>query len=102
VLFAESLEKIGQRIEQAQDSYDKARRRLTDGRGNLLRQIEMLRELGAENSKDLPEEMEEDLAQADLPEGELTEGELTEDEIPEGQTCEDGEPGSGSRSEEMP
>ncbi|MCS4103221.1 hypothetical protein, partial [Salinibacter ruber] len=42
---------------------------LTDGRGNLLRQVEMLRELGAENSKDLPEEMEKDLAQADLPKG---------------------------------
>jgi DNA anti-recombination protein RmuC len=41
----------------------------TNGQGKRLRQIEMLRELGAENSKDLPDEMEKDLAQADLPKG---------------------------------
>ncbi len=68
VLFAEALEDIGQRIEQAQESYHTARKRLTDGRGNLLRQVEMLRELGAENSKELPEGMEGDLARTDLPE----------------------------------
>jgi len=62
VLFAEALEEIGQRIEQAQESYHTAKKRLTDGRGNLLRQIEMLKELGAENSKELPEALEEDLS----------------------------------------
>ncbi|MCS4047845.1 hypothetical protein GGQ04_003001 [Salinibacter ruber] len=41
----------------------------TNGQGKRLRQIEMLRELGAENSKDLPDEMEGDLARADLPKG---------------------------------
>lgn len=61
VLFAEALEKIGQRIEQAQESYRTARKRLTDGRGNLLRQVEMLRELGADHSKELPEDLQEDL-----------------------------------------
>jgi DNA recombination protein RmuC len=63
---------VGQRIDQAQESYHTARKRLTDGRGNLLRQVEMLRELGAENSKDLPEEMEGDLARADLPDSQKT------------------------------
>ncbi|MCS3940422.1 DNA recombination protein RmuC [Salinibacter ruber] len=72
VLFAEALEEVGQRIDQAQESYHTARKRLTDGRGNLLRQVEMLRELGAENSKDLPEEMEGDLARADLPDSQKT------------------------------
>jgi len=65
VLFAEALETIGQRIEQARESYHTARKRLTDGRGNLLRQIEMLRELGAEHSKELPEEMEDELPRGD-------------------------------------
>jgi DNA anti-recombination protein RmuC len=41
----------------------------TNGQGKRLRQIEMLRELGAENSKDLSDEMEKDLAQTDLPKG---------------------------------
>ena len=60
VLFAEALEEIGERIDQAQESYRTARKRLSDGRGNLLRQVEMLRELGAENSKTLPESLQED------------------------------------------
>jgi len=62
VLFAEALETIGKRIEQAQESYRTARKRLTDGRGNLLRQVEMLRELGADHSKELPEDLQEDLS----------------------------------------
>ncbi len=61
VLFAEALEEIGQRIEQARDSYRTAKKRLSDGRGNLLRQVEMLRELGAENSKTLPDTFQTDL-----------------------------------------
>ena len=65
VLSAEAPETIGQRIEQARESYHTARKRLTDGRGNLLRQIEMLRELGAENSKELPGELEEELPWGD-------------------------------------
>jgi DNA recombination protein RmuC len=63
VLFAEALEEVGKRIEQAQESYHTAKKRLSDGRGNLLRQVEMIRELGAENSKTLP-----DTLQAELPE----------------------------------
>lgn len=65
VLFAESpentLENIGQWIEQAQDGYGEAWKRLPDKRGDLLRQIEMVRELGVENSKELPEAMKKGL-----------------------------------------
>jgi len=32
--------------------------RLTDGKGNLVRQVEMLRELGAETSKQLPADVQ--------------------------------------------
>lgn len=53
-LFVESFEKIGERIGQAQKSYDKALGRLSEGRGSLIRQAEMLKDLGAENSKKLP------------------------------------------------
>jgi len=58
VLFAEALEDVGHRLEQARESYDTVRKRLSDGRGNLLRQVEMLRELGAENSKELPDSLD--------------------------------------------
>jgi DNA recombination protein RmuC len=63
VLFAEALEEVGERLDRAQESYHTARKRLSDGRGNLLRQVEMIRELGAETSKELPESLEEEARQ---------------------------------------
>lgn len=56
-LFVESMEEIGQRIRQAGESYDQAMTRLSTGRGNVLRQVEMLRELGAKADKKLPEHL---------------------------------------------
>lgn len=55
VLFIESMEQLGDRIKQTQKSYDQAKNRLSDGAGNLVRQVEMLKELGVKNSKELPE-----------------------------------------------
>jgi len=63
VLFAEALEEVGERLDQAQESYHTARKRLSDGRGNLLRQVEMIRELGADTSKELPESLEQEARQ---------------------------------------
>ena len=57
VLFAESLEEVGRRIEQTQKSYDEAKLRLSEGSGNVIRQVEMLKELGAKATKQLPESM---------------------------------------------
>ena len=45
--FCRDLENIGLRIRQTQESYDDAMNKLRDGRGNLLRQTENLRTLGA-------------------------------------------------------
>ena len=55
VLFVESMNDIGQRIRQTQDSYDEAMGRLSTGAGNLVRQAEMIRKLGAKASKQLPD-----------------------------------------------
>ena len=79
VLFSEVLEEVGQRIEQAQERYQTVRKRLTDGQGNLVRQVEMLRELGAENSKELPEAVQNDL-QEGLPNTGSSEGRPEESE----------------------
>lgn len=57
VLFVESMEDIGYRINQTQKSYDTAMGRLSEGAGNLVRQSEMLRELGANSSKKLPDKL---------------------------------------------
>lgn len=54
VLFEHSLSEIGSRLAQAQEAYDAARRRLAEGRGNLIGRAEKLRELGARPAKSLP------------------------------------------------
>jgi DNA recombination protein RmuC len=51
--FVENLQKLGDRLRQAQESYDDAYGQLSTGAGNLVRQTEMLRELGARNTKQL-------------------------------------------------
>ena len=52
--FVEDLDQLGERLRQAQTSYDKARGKFASGRGNLIRQAEMLRELGLRPTKTLP------------------------------------------------
>ncbi|MCH8824637.1 MAG: DNA recombination protein RmuC [Planctomycetes bacterium] len=52
--FVNDLQTVGKRIEQAQESYDDARKKLSQGRGNVLWQAETLKELGVKHSKSLP------------------------------------------------
>lgn len=52
--FAHSLEQIGQRIGQAQTSYDEALGKLTTGRGNLVSRVKKLEALGVKTSKSIP------------------------------------------------
>ena len=51
--FTDNLRMVGERLRQAQQSYDEAFGQLSRGSGNLLRQVEMLRELGARSSRQL-------------------------------------------------
>lgn len=60
VLFVESMQDVGSRIDQTQKSYTQAMGRLSEGPGNLIRQTEMLRELGARVSKKMPADFAED------------------------------------------
>ncbi|MBD3615499.1 MAG: DNA recombination protein RmuC [Gracilimonas sp.] len=66
VLFVESMNDIGQRIRQTQDSYDEAMGRLSTGAGNLVRQAEMIRKLGAKTSKQLPNGMSAEIEEDEL------------------------------------
>ncbi len=52
--FVEDLSKIGEQIAKTQGSYEKALNKLSTGRGNLLRRVEMMRELGLKPKKSLP------------------------------------------------
>ena len=61
--FVDDLEKIGTRIRQANESYDAAMNKLSEGRGNLVRRAEKIRNLGASNTKLLPESLRSDVEQ---------------------------------------
>ncbi len=58
--FVENLQAVGDRLQQAQQSYESAFSQLSTGAGNLLRQTEQLRELGARNTKLLDMKMLEE------------------------------------------
>lgn len=53
--FVESLQEIGDRLDQARKSYDTAVDRLKTGRGNLVSQAVKLQELGVKVKKELPD-----------------------------------------------
>ena len=52
--FVEDLSKIGDQIGKTQESYDKALNKLSSGKGNLLRRVEMMRDLGLKPKKTVP------------------------------------------------
>lgn len=70
--FVESLEEIGNRLDQAQKSYETAYDRLKTGRGNLVSQALKLQELGVKVKKELPDsalrgaELESESKQSEL------------------------------------
>ena len=51
--FVEDLKGVGNRIKQAQSEYDKAYGKFVDGRGNVIRQAEMLKGLGVKPGKSM-------------------------------------------------
>jgi DNA recombination protein RmuC len=53
--FVEALDDVGQKIDKARESYQTARNRLADGRGNLVRRSMELRQLGVKAQKELPD-----------------------------------------------
>ncbi|GHA59584.1 DNA recombination protein RmuC [Pontibacter akesuensis] len=63
--FVDDLKTIGKHLENSQNSYNSAMNKLTDGKGNLIRRVEILRELGAKTSKTIDTSL---LQEAQLPE----------------------------------
>lgn len=55
--FITDMQKLGDQLHTARGTYDRAMNKLSEGRGNILRQTEQLRELGAKTSKKLPSEL---------------------------------------------
>jgi DNA recombination protein RmuC len=55
--FVSDLIDVGKKINDTQKGYESAMNKLVNGRGNLVRQAEKLKELGAKASKSLPENL---------------------------------------------
>lgn len=54
-LFSENMLDVGSQLDKAQNSYDRALKQFSQGRGNLIQQAEQLKEMGVTVTKPLPE-----------------------------------------------
>jgi DNA recombination protein RmuC len=54
--FVEDLQDVGKALKNGQKAWEAASNKLHTGSGNLVRQAEMLKELGAKASKAMPAE----------------------------------------------
>ena len=57
VNFVSDLETVGKNLRSADQSYSDAMKKLSEGRGNLVRQVEMLKGLGVRTKKSLPQKL---------------------------------------------
>lgn len=54
VAFTEDLQSLGHKLEGARAGYDQAMNKLTQGKGNLVRKAEQMKDLGLDTKKRLP------------------------------------------------
>jgi DNA recombination protein RmuC len=66
--FVTDMEVLGDSLRKSTQSYDGAMKKLADGRGNLIRQVEMLKKLGLRTTKSIPKKL---LDRADVDQEEL-------------------------------
>ena len=59
VLFIEALEDVGDKLDRTRTAYDKAHKRLTAGKGNLVKRAEDIRKLGLNTDKKIRPELSE-------------------------------------------
>ncbi|GLP96475.1 DNA recombination protein RmuC [Paraferrimonas sedimenticola] len=57
--YIEDMEKLGRALDSAKKTFDGARSKLHQGRGNLVRQAEQMRQMGVQSSKQLPNDLVE-------------------------------------------
>lgn len=55
--LVDDLNRIGNQIDTTRKTYDEAMNKLKTGRGNLVRKVEQLRELGVKVTKDIPQQL---------------------------------------------
>jgi DNA recombination protein RmuC len=57
--FAKDLTEVGRKLDDAKGTYQEAYKKLAEGKGNVIRQAEMLKELGIRPTKQMPQGMRE-------------------------------------------
>ena len=69
-LFTKTFVKVGERLQAAKEDFDRAQGQLSEGRGNLVRRVEQLKELGVKTNKTISTKLlsEEDILAQELPE----------------------------------
>ena len=55
--FVKDLEDIGRNLERTRESYESAKKKLTEGKGNLIGRARSIQELGAKAKKKLPDDL---------------------------------------------
>jgi DNA recombination protein RmuC len=81
VNFVADLEKVGTSLRSADANYTNAMKKLSQGRGNLVRQAEMLKELGVRSTKQLSRQMVDTAGDDALPLGLPGAAEEPEEEV---------------------
>jgi DNA recombination protein RmuC len=66
VNFVSDLEAVGKSLRTADLSYSSAMRKLSEGRGNLVRQVEMLKQLGIRTNKQIPRNLLDEAGEEEL------------------------------------
>lgn len=57
VLLMEDLRQIGKKLDETQKAYHDSMNKIKEGKGNLIRKVEQIRELGAKAKKNLPKNL---------------------------------------------
>ena len=61
VLFVDEMQKVGDSLQKAQDSYDTSMKRLKTGKGNVIKRAQNMIELGLKPKKTLTISSEDEL-----------------------------------------
>ena len=59
-MFAETFEKVGAQLQTAQRSYDLAKSQLNEGRGNIIKRLDALQNMGVSSGKQIPTKLREE------------------------------------------
>ncbi len=55
--FLNDLVEIGKKLDDTQKAYEASMNKLSDGKGNLIKKVQDIKELGASTSKNLPQNL---------------------------------------------